>query len=327
VLRLLVRRLLTAALTLLLVTLLVFSLIQLAPGSPLAPDEAGLAVGARMPPEWQDELRRLYHLDQPPLRRYALWVGDVLHGDLGRSLRDRRPVAEKIGERLGVSLTLNALALIVMLALSVPLGAAAAWRPGSRWDRLSAGGTYLLYAVPAFWAGLLLQLLFSVRLGWLPLAGLASAGDVELAGPLARASDRLAHLVLPVICLSYGGLAYLTRFVRATLLDAATGESLAAARARGLSALGAFYRHGFRLAAVPLLTLAGFLLPALVGGSVIVETVFSIPGLGRLFVDAAFQRDYPVLMGLTLLSGGATLGGILLADLAYAWADPRVRRG
>jgi peptide/nickel transport system permease protein len=278
----------------------------------------------RLTPEARRELEHLYHLDQPLHRQYLLWLSDALRGDLGRSFHDRKPVLQKIGERLGITLTLNALALGAMILISVPLGAAAALQPGSRWDRYTAVGSYLLYALPVFWAGLLLQILFSVRLGWLPLYGLASTD----AGPgwAALALDRAAHLVLPVLCLSYGGVAYLSRFVRATLLDNAAVEGSRAARARGLSSWAVICRHGFRQAAVPLLTLAGFLLPALVGGSVIVETIFAIPGLGRLFVDATFQRDLPVLMGLTLLSGTATLAGVVLADLAYAWVDPRVRR-
>jgi peptide/nickel transport system permease protein len=324
-LRLLIRRVSTAALSLFLVTVLVFLLIHLVPGSPIAedPEAAGLV---RLSEETIEELVRLYHLDRPLHQRYLSWLADLLRGDLGRSFHDRRPVIEKIGERLGISMTLNALSLLLMVGLSVPIGAAAAWRPGSRTDRLAGLGTYLIYAVPVFWAGLLLQILFSVHLGWLPLSGVTST-DYERLSWLGRIADRGRHLVLPVVCLSYGGLAYLSRFVRATLIDSTTGENALAARARGLSAIGVLYRHGFRLAAVPMLTLAGFLLPALVGGSVIVETVFSIPGLGRLFIEAAFQRDYPVLMGLTLLSASATLAGILLADLAYVWADPRVRRG
>jgi peptide/nickel transport system permease protein len=139
--------------------------------------------------------------------------------------------------------------------------------------------------------------------------------------------DRARHLVLPVCCLTYGGLAYLSRFVRATLVEGAAGESAVAARARGLSGLGVLWRHGFRLAAVPMLTLVGMLLPALVAGSVIVETIFAVPGLGRLFVSAVFQRDFPVVMALTLLSGVFTLAGIVAADLGYALADPRTRRG
>ncbi len=267
---------------------------------------------------------RLYRLDRPVHEQYLLWLGDALRGDLGRSFYDRRPVAEKIRERFGISLSLNLLSLALMVALAVPIGAAAANRPGSRFDRWSATTTYLLYAVPLFWAGLLLQMLLSNRLG-LPLYGVTS-DDYEYLGWFGRLGDRAAHLVLPVITLSYGGLAYLSRFVRNTLLDNAADEGSRAARARGLSSWMVLCRHGFRQAAVPMLTLAGFLLPTLVGGSVIVETIFAIPGLGRLFVDAASQRDITVLMGLTLLSGAATLIGILLADVAYVLIDPRVRR-
>jgi len=325
VIRALARRLATGALTLFLVTILVFTLIQLAPGTPLA--ESSEAAGLHRPaPEAIEELNRIYRLDQPLHRQYLLWLVDLARGDMGRSFHDKRPVAAKIGERLGITLTLNALALAVMLLTAVPLGAAAALRPGSFLDRSAGLVTYLLYSLPVFWAALLLQILFAVRLDWLPLAGLHSAGS-DVAGPFHALTDRALHLVLPVVCLSYGGLAYLSRFVRAALLEGASGDAALAARARGLSTLAVLRRHGFRQAALPMLTLAGFLLPALVSGSVIVETVFSIPGLGRLFVEAAFQRDLPVLLGLTLLSGAATLAGIVAADLAYSAADPRIRRG
>jgi peptide/nickel transport system permease protein len=323
--RLLARRLVTGALTLFLVTVLVFVLIQLAPGTPLA--ESADAAGLHRPaPETIEELNRIYRLDQPLHRQYLLWLGDLARGDLGRSFHDKRPVSEKIGERLGITLLLNGLALAVMLLTAVPLGTAAAWKPGSLLDRGAGIATYLLYSLPVFWAALLLQILFAVKLSWLPLAGLQSTG-IEQAGALRLLGDRAMHLVLPVVCLAYGGLAYLSRFVRASLLEGASGETAVAARARGLSTIAVLRRHGFRQAAVPMLTLAGFLLPALVSGSVIVETVFSIPGLGRLFVEAAFQRDLPVLLGLTLLSGAATLAGIVAADLAYTAADPRIRRG
>jgi len=320
----LARRLATAAGTLLLVTLGIFLLIHLAPGGPLdAVEETGLH---RPSPEHREELRARYRLDQPVHRQYALWLGDLMRGDLGRSFHDRRPVSEKIGERIGLTLLLDGLALALMLLVSVPLGLTCALRPGSAWDRWAAGVTYLLHAMPAFWAALLLQVVLAVRLGWLPLAGVGSPGDLAAPGA-GGLIDRAAHLVLPVLCLSYGGLAFLSRFVRATLLDAATVESWRGARARGLSRAAVVWRHGFRQAAVPLLTLAGFLLPGLLAGSVVVETVFALPGLGRLFVDAAFQRDLPVLMGLTLLSGTATLAGIVAADIGYTVVEPRVRRG
>jgi len=325
VLRVLARRLATAAVTLLLVTLLVFGLIHLSPGDPLGEQQQGEGLRP-ITPEAQAELRALYHLDRPLHEQYGRWLGDLLSGDLGRSFHDRRPVTTRIGERLGVTVVLNATALALMVLLAMPLGALAALRPGSAWDRWTAIGSYALYATPVFWAALLLQIVVAVRLGWLPLAGVRSQ-DWEYLAPAARLVDRAEHLVLPVLCLTYGGLAYLSRFVRANLIDSAVADSRRAARARGLSELAVLYKHGFRQAGVPMLTLAGFLLPALVSGSVIVETVFAIPGIGRLFVEAAFERDVPVLMGLTLLSGAATLAGMLVADLAYAFVDPRVRRG
>jgi peptide/nickel transport system permease protein len=324
VIRALGRRLLTAAVTLLLVTVVVFCLIHLAPGDPLG--EEVESEGRRLTPAAEEALRAHYRLDQPLHRQYLFWIGDLLRGELGLSFHDRRPVLEKIRERIGTTVTLNALALGAMLAFAVPIGTVAALRRDSLWDRVPAAGTLLLYAVPVFWAGLLLQILFAVRLDWLPLAGLRGPGH-ELLGPGGRLIDTAAHLVLPVVCLSYGGLAYLSRFVRATLIDNEVADAWRAARARGLSPLAVLFRHGFRQAGVPMLTLAGFLLPGLVGGSVIVETVFAIPGLGRLFVEATFQRDVPVLMALTLLSGAASLIGILAADLTYALVDPRVRRG
>ena len=322
--RVLLRRLATGLGTLFLVTVLVFLLVRLTAGDPFdaGMDSAGLT---RLSPETRAELERIYHLDQPLHRQYLLWLGDALRGDLGRSIHDRRPVSRKIGERLGITFGLNGISLVLTILLAVPMGAAAAWRPGSRWDRYSGIGTYVLYALPVFWAGLLLQILFAVHLDWLPLAGLNSEGFRSL-GALGRFWDRALHMFLPVVCLTYGGLAYVARFVRATLIDSAAGDEIRAARARGMSEWSAVIRHGFRRAAIPLLTLAGFLLPALVAGSVIVETIFAIPGLGRLFVDAAFQRDMPVMLGLTLLSGAATLAGVIAADLAYAVADPRIRR-
>ena len=307
------RRLATGALTLVLVTLLVFGLIQLAPGTPLAHVDDGLEP---LTAADRAALEAYYGFDRPLTEQYLTWLKRLIHGDLGVSIRDRRPVAEKIAERLPVTVSLNALALALILGLALPIGAVAALNPGSAVDRWSATTTYLLYAIPVFWAALLLQRLFAVQLGWLPLYGSGGAGI-----------PRPAHLVLPVICLSYGGVAYVSRFVRANLLASTHAEAVLSARARGLGRLAILYRHGFRMAAVPLLTLAGFLLPALFAGSVIVESVFQLPGLGVLFLDAAYQRDVPVLLGLTLLSGAAALAGILFADVTYALVDPRVRRG
>ncbi len=324
-LRLTVRRIGQAAITLLLVLVVVFLLAHMAPGDPLSGSGDGESFH-RISPQREQAIRDLYHLDEPLHRQFILWFGDLARGDLGRSFNDRTPVRDKILQRLPITFGLNLFALVFMISLAVPLGALAAWRPGSALDRWAGASTYGLYAIPVFWAGLLLQILFAVRLGWLPLYGIAGPDAQQLSWWL-RMADRAAHLVLPVACLGYGGLAYLSRFVRANLLEGAQAEVKRAARARGLSEWSVVVRHGFRQAAVPMLTLAGFILPALVGGSVIVEEIFAIPGLGRLFVNAVFQRDIPVIMALTLLSGTATLAGILLADLGYLVLDPRVRRG
>lgn len=325
-LRTAVRRLATGGVTLVLVTWIVFALVHAAPGDVSTGEEEAQSVGRTLAPDRAALLRAIYHLDEPLPRQYARWLGDVLRGDLGRSFHDRRPVTTKIAERIGTTITLNGVSLAAMIALAIPLGCLAAWRPGSRWDRISGVLTYALYAVPVFWAALLLQIVFSVRLEWLPLYGLASDAASGY-GPAMRVVDRSAHLVLPVLCLSYGGLAYLSRFVRANLLENAFGETARAARARGVAWPRLLAVHGFRQAAIPMLTLAGFLVPGLVAGSVIVETIFAIPGLGLLFLDAVTARDVPVLMGLTLVSGSATLFGVLAADLIYAAADPRISGG
>lgn len=322
VIRTIATRIGTAFVTLLLVLTVVFLLARLTPGDPFEDESDSVR---KITPEQRQELRALYHLDEPLVRQYLLWLRDAARGRLGRSFHDARPVSEKIGERIGTTVLLGGLAILLMVALSFPLGAAAALHPGSPIDRWVGGATYALYAVPVFWAGPLLQTIFSVKLDWLPLYGLDSG--IPAASPLGRIRDVAAHLVLPVLCLSYGGLAYLSRFVRASLLESTRLDTTRAARARGLSAIAILIKHGFRLSAVPMLTLAGFLLPALVGGSVLVETIFAVPGLGRLFYDSLIARDLPVLLGLTLLSGSATLAGTLAADLSYDLLDPRARRG
>lgn len=314
------RRVLLALATLLCVTAIVFTLLHLAPGDAVAAADEGRAPRAQV-----EALRTQFHLDEPPLTRYGLWVRDLLHGDLGRSFATGRPVRVAIGERLGLTLGLNAAALVLMLALAVPLGAAAAWRQGSALDRWSGLLAYGLYALPVFWAALVLQMVFAVRLDWLPLFGPAPSA-ARAAGGWTAVRASMVHGVLPVVCLCYPGLAYLSRFVRGTLAEALSADAARAARARGVGSSGAVLGHAFRIAAVPMLTMLGFLLPGLVGGSVLVETIFALPGLGQLLVEAVAGRDVPVVLGLTLLSGTAVLAGVLLSDLAALAVDPRLRR-
>ena len=204
------------------------------------------------------------------------------------------------------------------------LGVVAGGHPESAFDRASGAAVFALYSLPTFWAALLLQTLLAVRLRWLPLYGVAS----DSAPPgFPGLVDRLAHLALPVTCLTYGTLAFVTRLVRSGVVEARASDYVLAARARGASPRQALWRHAFRNALVPLITLFGLLLPALLSGSVIVERIFAWPGLGRLYFDSILSRDYPVILGLSLLSAVVTLLATLASDIATAALDPRVRDG
>ena len=317
----LARRILAAIPTLLGIVVVVFLLLHLAPGSPAS--AAGSAEGGRrISAAAREEMRRLYGLDRPLPERFAHWMGRVIRFDLGESFVDRRPVAERIREALPATLALNGLALVLTLAIAIPLGVAAGGRPEGPFDRISAVVLFALYSMPVFWTALLLQTLLSVELGWLPLYGVAS--DPPPAGG-AGLLDRLAHLALPVTCLTYGSLAFLARLVRSGVVEARSQDFFVAALARGVTRRAALWRHAFRNALLPLITLLGLLIPGLLSGSVIVERIFAWPGLGRLYFDSILSRDYPVVLGLSLLGGIATLAATLVADVAYALADPRVR--
>lgn len=314
-------RIATAAVTLFLVTIVVFALLCALPGDP-SRDDGGLR---RLPAAYRAALRAQYHLDDPWALRYGRWIQDLVRGDLGTSFSVQQPVATLLKQRFRVSLGLNALALLVMLGLAVPLGILGAWKPRGAWDRAGWIATTALYAAPVFWIALLLQWLFAVRLGWLPLSGIAS----EKASPVSAVSamtDTLRHLILPAVCLASGALAYVTRFIRSSLIENTSGDGGKAARARGLSTLQYLARHGILQAVAPLMTLAGFLIPRLVGGSLLIEAIFNLPGLGSLLFESILARDLPVVLALTLVSGLATLAGTTLADILIVWLDPRVRR-
>ncbi len=310
------QRLTAALITLILVGAATFALARWSVGDPLdlRLDPSAMT---RYTSAQREVLEKQFRLDLPWWEQYGLWARDFVQGDWGRSFRDRRPVRSLVAARLPVTLALNACALFWMLAIAVPAGIWSALRAGSRFDRTSMIVSLALFAVPSFWLAMMLQEAFAIRLHWLPLYGLGESG--------AGLFERLRHLVLPSFALAVGGIAYVARFLRAHLLESRPAALLRGARARGRGMLGVFMVHGFRRSALPLLTLAGFLLPGLLSGSVLIETVFSIPGLGRLFYEAVLERDLPVLTVLVGISGVATLLGMLLADLLYLWAEPRLR--
>jgi len=310
-----------ALLTLLGISVVAFLLLHLLPGDP-ALVQGGADHEVRIPPEAYRAMRHRMGLDRPLGVQYFTWLTSILRGDLGTSFIDGRPVAQRIGERLPATLLLQALALGVAVALALPLGIASARRHGTWFDSGSRWLLFVLFSLPSFWVALLLQVGLAVHLGWLPLQGLAGTG-MDDAPLLARTLDGVRHLILPVICLAYGQLAFLARFTRANVLESLSRDFVRTARAKGLAEGQVMRRHAFRHSLSPLLTLAGLTLPALVGGSILIETIFSWPGLGSLFFESVTLRDYPLVLALTLLSATVTLAGNLAADLLYRVADPR----
>jgi peptide/nickel transport system permease protein len=318
-----VRRLLALVPILLWITVLSFGIIHLAPGKPT---DAAMAFNPKVSLEARQRMERLYGLDQPLHRQYASWLGRLCRLDFGRSFLDERPVLEKIAERLPVTVAINVASLALVLGLAIPLGVFSAVKPGGLFDRCTTVLVFIGYSTPSFWLALLCMAWFGVHLRWLPVSGL-HALDYESFGWLARWLDAARHLVLPVAITAFGGLAGLSRYMRSGMLEVLRQDYIRTARAGGVPERRILFHHALRNALLPLITILGLSLPELIGGSVIAETIFSIPGMGRLFYEAVMARDYPVVMALVTVGAVLTMLGNLLADLAYANADPRIRVG
>ena len=316
------KRLALAAPTLLGIVLSVFVLLRVAPGDPAS--AAGRLTGRRVSPGAALALRRLYGLDRPLPAQVGAWLLRAAKFDLGESFQDHRPVSRRILEALPYTVGLNFFALLLTVAIGVPLGVAQAERAGSVFDRASGGALFLLYSMPSFWVAMMLVTLFAVRLEWLPLFGVASDQAARM-GRGEAMLDLARHAALPLVCLTYGSLAFFTGLVRSGVRAASSMEYVLAARARGASRSQALWRHAFRNALLPMATSFGLLLPGLLSGSVIVEQIFAWPGLGRLYFEAILSRDYPLILGLTLFTAFLTLLSTLVVDLLYAAADPRVQ--
>ena len=311
----LLRRLLQSAVLLLIVTFLTFLLIHQAPGGP------SILLDPDISPEQAKQISTNLGLEDPLLVQYARWLKGIARLNLGRSYQQTRPVTTVIWQRLPPTLTLAGASLVIALLVAVPLGILAAVRRNSVFDHLAAMVSLFGVAVPVFWYGLMLIIVFGVWLRILPSGGLAEdPSQFDLV-------DRIKHLVLPTLVLATTAMAQFTRYMRSGMVAVLQDDYVRTARAKGLTERAVLVRHALRNALIPVITIVGVVIPRLIGGAAITEKVFSYPGMGSLAVDSAFQRDYPVVMGVTLLVGVAVIVGNLLTDLMYSWVDPRIRVG
>ena len=294
------------------VALFVFSLLYIAPGDPAAVIAGDIAT--------EDDIVRIrakLGLDQPYLVRFGGWLWALAHGDLGVSIFTNLPVAQLIGQRLEPTLALTLCTLLVTVALAVPIGVVAAWRVGTWIDRLVMGFSVLGFSVPVFVLAYLLMMLFSVRLEWLPVQGYVSI--TEGFWPFLR------HMILPSVALGTVYMALIARITRASMLEVLSQDYIRTAQAKGLASDQVLYGHALKNAAVPIVTVIGIGIALLISGVVVTETVFAIPGIGRLTVDAILRRDYPIIQAVTLLFSGAYVLVNLAVDLSYTLLDPRIR--
>ena len=317
-----IRRLLISVPLLFGILCISFVMLKLAPGEPtiIQQDLQARATGAQ-----RETLRQLYGLDKPIYVQFGRWLWRAVRLDFGRSyMPDGRLVMEKIRERIPITLGLNVLELIIIFFVAVPLGILSATRQYSLFDKAMTLFVFVGFATPDFWLALLVMILFGVQLGWLPISGLRSL-NFEYLAFWAQVWDIFSHLILPVSVAAFGGLAYLSRLMRGSLLEVIRQDFIRTARAKGLPEREVVYKHAVRNAVIPVVTLLGLMVPGLLGGSVFIETVFSIPGMGQLFVQSAFSRDEPVLMALIVIGASLSLLGNILADISYGLVDPRIR--
>lgn len=318
------------------ISLISFFIMHLAPGD-ITNNESSF--NPETSQESRQKLRELYNLDKPIIVQYGLWLKRIVKFDFGHSFKShQKPVfigtTDKAGhytegmieKALPITLVINLLGLAITLTLAIPLGILAA-RHYQKWqDKSITLLNFIGFSIPGFWLSLLLMYWLGVAHDWLPISGLTSLNH-ETLSMLGRLKDYASHLILPVLIPSITGLAGITLFVKNGMLDVLHQDYITTARAKGLDEHRVIYTHALRNALLPLITIIGLSIPGLIGGSVISETIFAIDGMGKLFFDSVTSRDYPVVMGILMIGSALTLMGNLIADIAYAWADPRVRRG
>lgn len=318
------------------ISLISFFIMHLAPGD-ITNNEASF--NPKASEESRQKLREMYNLDKPVIVQYGLWLKRMTTLDFGNSFAShQKPVFWEskdqdgnitkgmIQEALPITLMINILGLIITLLLAIPLGILSARKYAGWQDRAITLFNFVGFSIPGFWLALLLMYWLGVINNWLPISGIHGI-NYENMSTWGQLKDTASHLILPVLIPSLTGLAGITLFVKNGMLDVLNLDYITTARAKGLGEHAVVYTHALRNALLPLITIVGLSIPGLIGGSVIAETIFAIPGMGKLFYDAVLMRDYPTIMGILTIGSALTLLGNLLADVAYAWADPRVRRG
>ncbi|MDT7923267.1 MAG: ABC transporter permease [Chlorobiota bacterium] len=317
--------------TLLFITLLSFALSRLAPGDPAALKvgvgaEGGIAGRTGLNERTLELLRKQWHLDKPLWQQYLLWLRDLVTLEFGRSFQDNRPVLEKIAERLPITLAMNLFAVLIAYGIAIPLGVYSATHSGTALDRFLTFLLFALYSLPSFWVAMLAVtfLCNPEYLALFPTGGIRSIFHSEQWSLWQRIVDYAWHLTLPMLVYTYASFAFISRQMRSALLEVLRQDYIRTAYAKGLPGRVVIWKHAVRNSLIPIVTLLAGILPSLIGGSVIVETIFSIPGMGELSFRALVARDYPVIMAVFTLSAVLTLVGILLADILYAVVDPRI---
>jgi peptide/nickel transport system permease protein len=310
----LARRVAQAFVLLLIVSVIGFSILHLAPGGPLSQ----FAATGDMTQEDLDRIARQMGLDRPLPVQYAEWLWRLLQGDWGVSYRDKQPVLQVIGSHLGATLELMLSSTLLAMLIGCWVGVLGAIRRYSLFDTLATVGAMIALSIPTFWFGLVVIYVFSVGLGWLPAGNRYTIGDGSW-------SDRLHHLIGPCIVLALVSTAVWSRYMRSSMLDVINQDYIRTARSKGIPERRILIQHAMRNALLPMITIAGLHLPTLLSGALVTETVFTWPGMGRLFLDSIGYRDYPTVMGILMFTAVLVLVGSLLADLLYGVADPRIR--
>jgi peptide/nickel transport system permease protein len=312
VLEFLARRIAISLVTLVLISLVVFIGVRMIPGDP-----ARVMAGTDADAAGLDEIRQKYGLNDPLPVQYLRWIGLAVRGDLGESIRTRESVAWTVGKKLPITVELACLSILVALSIAIPAGVIAAVRRNTIWDVLASGVSLCGVSIPNFWLGIMLILLVSVRLGWLP-----ASGFVPLAEDVAA---NLKRMVMPALVLGVGLAAVLMRQTRNAMIEVLTADYVRTARAKGLAGRVVVVRHALRNGLIPVVTILGLQMGALMGGAVVTEQIFVVPGFGRLIVEAVFTRDYPVVQGVVLITASAYVLINLLVDLSYSLLNPRIR--